>query len=137
MRIFRDIYKGDNRKNKLKDRFLTMLLLISIIIFISSSIQTLGKIKKVNEGVAEREDKLAGLQKKEEELKKKYEEVTSDEYMEKQLRNQLNLSKENEIVLILPPDEILIKLVPPDKAEELIDLTPNWKKWATLFGLYK
>ena len=114
-----------------------MLLLISIIIFISSAIQTLGKIKKVNEEVAEREEKLSELKKKEEELKEKYEEVTSDEYMEKQLRNQLNLSKENEITLILPPDEILIKLVPPEKVEAQVDLTPNWKKWAELFGILK
>jgi SMC interacting uncharacterized protein involved in chromosome segregation len=112
-------------------------LLISVIIFISSALQTLGKIKKVNEEVAEKEEKLAELKKKEDELKKKYEEITSDEYMEKQLRNQLNLSKENEIVLVLPPDEILMKLVPPDKVEEQVDLTPNWKKWAELFRILK
>ena len=135
MGIFNGIKRGENRKDKYKERFLTFLLLISIIIFISSAFQTLGKIKKVNEGVSEREEKLTELKNKEEELRKKYEEITSDEYMEKQLRNQLDLSKDNEIVLVLPPDEVLKKLVPRTQVEEKMDLTPNWKKWAKIFGI--
>lgn len=78
---------------------------------------------------------MAELKQTEEELKQKYAEVTSPDYIEKQLRDRLNLSKENEIVLVLPPDEVLKKFVPPDEAKEKADLTPNWRKWMNIFGL--
>ncbi len=91
----------------------------------------------MNKEVASRENQLERLKKEEEELKKKYEEITSSEYMEKQLRNQLNLAKENEIVLVLPSDEVLQKLVPPDEEEVTFDTRPNYRKWIDVFGLLK
>lgn len=89
----------------------------------------------MNDEVKSRENQLARLKKEEGELKEKYEEITSSEYMEKQLRNNLNLAKDNEIILVLPDDEILKKLVPPDVQEEGYDMRPNWKKWLDVFGI--
>lgn len=138
MKHLYSIKQEDNkRSNKIKDKVMTLLLLVAFVLFITSLTQTIMKIRKMNKEVASRENQLERLKKEEEELKKKYEEITSSEYMEKQLRNQLNLAKENEIILILPEDEILKKLVPSDIEETAYDIRPNWRKWADIFGLSK
>ncbi len=130
------IRKGNNKKaDRVKDKIMTLFLVIAVILFITSLMQTSMKIRKMNKEVASRENQLERLKKEEEELKKKYGEITSSDYMEKQLRDQLNLAKENEIILILPEDEILKKLVPPDAEEVAYDMRPNWKKWAEVFGI--
>jgi cell division protein FtsB len=127
----------DYKSDKLGSRLFNVVLVFSLVLFLASAVRTSGKIKKINKEITERENKLTELKKEEEEMKKKYEQVTSPEYMEKQLRNQLNMSKENEIILVLPQDEILKKLVPPDEEERSIDTTPNYRKWAELFGVLK
>jgi cell division protein FtsB len=123
----------NKRENRVKDKIATILLIIVSILFVTSLIQTIMKVRKMNKEIASRESQLDSLKKDEDALKKKYEEITSPEYMEKQLRNQLNLAKENEIVLVLPEDEILKKLVPPDDQEVTYDARSNWRKWYELF----
>jgi cell division protein FtsB len=125
----------DARENKVRDKIINLFLLIVVVLFIISLIQTSVKIRRMNDEVKSRENQLARLKKEEGELKEKYEEITSSEYMEKQLRNNLNLAKDNEIILVLPDDEILKKLVPPDVQEEGYDMRPNWKKWLDVFGI--
>lgn len=128
--------KTENLKElKLKDRLLTIFLLFAVFFFIASVINTSKKIKLVNKEVESREQQRAKLKEEEKDLQEKLDEITSEEYFEKQVRNQLNLSKENEIVLILPDDETLRKLVPKDVEEEASAPVPNWKKWADLFGV--
>lgn len=126
---------GKNQGYKVKNRLVTILLIISLFLFIGSVFQTSKKIQTVNKGVKDREKQLTKLRDEEKKLQEKYDEITSPEYMEKQLRNQLNLSKENEIVLVLPPDDVLKELVPPDDAEEEFDVKPNYQKWAEVFGV--
>lgn len=114
---------------------MTLLLFIAVVLFVVSLVQTSIKIQKMNKEVQSRENQLEKVRKEEEELKLKYEEITSSEYMEKQLRNQLNLAKENEIILVLPEDDVLRKLVPQDTQEEFDDIRPNWRKWMDVFGI--
>ena len=60
-------------------------------------------------------------------LKEYYE---SEEFIEEQARNKLNLSKEGEAVVILPPNvEELVGWEEPQKIPEI----PNWKRWWNLF----
>ena len=136
MRHLYSIKQQNNKRiDKIKDKVTTLFLVITFLLFVGSLMQTYRKIQKINKEIASRQNQLESLKKEEEELKKKYEEITSDEYIEKQLRNQLNLAKDNEIVLVLPPDEVLKKLVPPDEEEETFDIRPNWRKWIDVFGL--
>ena len=127
---------GKKGVSKAQNRIVTLLLIIFFMLFISSLSQTSKKIQKVNLEVTLREEELKKLKEEQSELKIKLEEITSQEYIEKQLRNELGLTKENEIVLVLPPDDILIKLLPVVE-EEVLEIKPNWQKWATLFGLYE
>ena len=61
------------------------------------------------------------------------EKVQSDIYIEKQMRDKLGLAKEEEVVIIMPDEEILRKLAPTYPEEEQTLPDPNWKKWAQLF----
>ena len=102
------MWKTDRTKltkaDRFKDRIITVALVISFLLFIGSISQTSKKIRIVDEEVADRQQELEKLKKEEAELKAKLEEVTSEEYMESQLSNQLNMARENEIVLVIPED---------------------------------
>ena len=125
---------GKKGVSKAQNRIVTLLLIIFFMLFISSLSQTSKKIQKVNLEVTLREEELKKLKEEQSELKIQLEEITSQEYIERQLRNELGLTKENEIVLVLPPDDILIKLLPVVE-EEVLEIKPNWQKWAEVFGI--
>ena len=135
MRHSHSLNQGVNKGvSKAQNRIVTLLLLVFFMLFISSLSQTSKKIQKVNLEITLREEELKKLKEEQSELKIKLEEITSQEYIEKQLRNELGLTKENEIVLVLPPDDILIKLLPVVE-EEVLEIKPNWQKWAEVFGI--
>jgi len=125
---------GKKGVSKAQNRIVTLLLIIFFMLFISSLSQTSKKIQKVNLEVTLREEELKKLKEEQSELKIQLEEITSQEYIERQLRNELGLTKENEIVLVLPPDDILIKLLPVVE-EEVVEIKPNWRKWAEVFEI--
>ena len=53
-----------------------------------------------------------------------------EEFIEEQARNKLNLAKEGETIVILPPNvEELVGWREENGPEEL----PNWQKWRNLF----
>jgi 2-phospho-L-lactate guanylyltransferase (CobY/MobA/RfbA family) len=73
------------------------------------------------------------LQRENRKLKRDLQEKESEEFIEKELRNKLNLAKKGEIVVVLPDEEILRKLAPERVEEEEALPDPNWKKWLKLF----
>jgi len=73
------------------------------------------------------------LKVKNSELQKKIEELGSEVYIESQIRNNLGLVKEGEIVVVLPDPELLRKLAPVYEKEEKESPVVNWKKWLNLF----
>jgi len=58
-------------------------------------------------------------------LKERLEFVKTDEFISEQARNELGLVKKDEYVVLAPP---------PGKREfeDILDNTPNWKKWLEL-----
>ena len=116
-------------KEKLPKYFLILLL----IIFSTSLAINIGKIKKFNKTISEKEEKIAKIKKENEEIKKKLEEAKSQEYIEKQLRDSLGLAKEGEIVVVLPDEDTLRNLAPKLEKEESTLPDPNWKRWLKLF----
>ena len=105
-----------------------------ILVLLISIVRNVSRIANLNKNIQEEEQSLVSLRKKNDELKKKVEEVKSDEFIEKQARDKLGLAKEGETVVVLPDGESLKKLAPlnNDESETLPD--PNWKKWEGLFG---
>ncbi len=88
-------------------------------------------IKLAYRRIDEAREILAQEQAKAEKLKAKWEEVQTREYLERVARNDLNMQKEGETVVVLTGEE---KQGPESKIgnqEETIE-EPNWKKWWNL-----
>ena len=110
------------------------LLIIGAAIFLTISlIRNIGGTRGSLDRIEKKEGEITGLERKNRELKETLEKVQNEAFIEKQIRDQLGLAREGEIVLVLPEDEVLRKLVPklPEEEEELPD--PVWKKWMKLF----
>ena len=103
--------------------------IILAISLIRNIISTRASIKTIEK----KEEEVKALEEEQKELKDKLNAVSTDSFTEKQIRDQLGLSKPGEIVLVLPDDQTLKNLV-PDMPEEEGELPPpNWKKWVNLF----
>jgi len=111
------------------------LLLLLCIVFALSLVKNIARIKNAQIRVEKMKERVDKLQKEKEELQIKVEEAKKQEYIEKQLRDKLGLSKEGETIVVLPDADTLRKLVPPIPEEEETLPDPNWKKWAQLFGI--
>jgi cell division protein FtsB len=111
----------------------TYFLIFLVFVFTSSLVQSIKRIKDVNSSVVGKESELENLQKEQDRLKKELERVQSDEYIEKQLRDNLGLAKEGEITVILPDSEIVKRFAPKLDTEEESLPDPNWKRWLKLF----
>ncbi len=105
---------------------LALFLTVSLIGNIASTQNTLKSVEK-------KEKEVQALADRNSELKKTLERVQSEAFIEKQIRDQLGLAREGEIVLVLPDENVLKSLVPklPQEEEELPD--PIWRKWLKLF----
>ena len=101
---------------------LVSLMLVANIIRLWSNIRERGNI------ISQAGDKLQAEEEKKEQLKRDLAKVQSLEYIEKEAREKLNLGKEGEYTVILPPIPTSVLPTPT-----IIDTSPNWKKWASLF----
>ncbi|MBI2103614.1 septum formation initiator family protein [Candidatus Woesebacteria bacterium] len=119
-------------KNRLKAY--RNLLIVGFAIFLTISlIRNIGGTQGSLERIEKKEREVNKLEEKNRQLKETLEKVQNEAFIEKQIRDQLGLAREGEIVLVLPEDEVLRKLVPklPEEEEELPD--PIWRKWVKLF----
>lgn len=121
---------------KLKNNFnwiSKIIVLVIGILVISSFIQGISLIRKSDQRIKEAKEKVEIEQKRNEEIKKALDEVTSDFFTEQTARDKLGLAKPGETVIVLPDKEVLRKLAPQRQVEEDVLPDPNWRKWLKLF----
>jgi len=109
------------------------ILVIFLIMLVLSLVRNIIKTRKANNLILEKESKVDKIRQENADLEKKIAEMKSPEYIERQIRNNLGLVKEGEVVIILPDEETLRSLAPKDEEEEEILPDPNWKRWLKLF----
>lgn len=80
--------------------------------------------------VSEEEERLGKLKKKNEELQKQYEESRQLDFIEKQAREKLNMSREGEVVVILPKLTSIPTPTPTPYRE-------IWQQWLKVLGFGK
>lgn len=119
-------------KNKIKG-YLNLAIIFIPLLLTVSLFRNVQRVNKAKERIKEAEEELVELEKEKEELEVRLEFVQSDQFIEKQLRDNLGLAKEGEVVVVLPDEEILRKLAPKHVEEEETLPDPNWKKWYKLF----
>ena len=122
----------DRIKDKL-DKFIVYLLLIIFALLSLSLYRNMARITKSKSTVDEAGERVNKLENEKKELEARLSEVSSEYYIEKQIRDKLNLTKEGEIMVILPPEDVLRKLAPKEEEKEAVLPDPNWRKWIILF----
>ncbi|OGM02253.1 hypothetical protein A2115_01995 [Candidatus Woesebacteria bacterium GWA1_41_8] len=113
--------------------YIRYLFIAFFILLTVSLARNVIRILKAGERVGEAEKRVEKLKVENEELKKRLETVGSEEYIEKQLRDNLGLAKEGETIVVLPDEETLRALAPRVEEEEETLPDPNWRKWLKLF----
>lgn len=118
------VKEGEKRKNWLK------LLALGVGIYL---VITLGKgvfeLRLAYRRIDEARQILTSEQARGEELKRKWVEVQTSGYLEKVARNDLNMQKEGETVVVLP--RIQESTNPGIQEREAVE-EPNWRKWWNL-----
>ena len=85
---------------------------------------------KKRERIENMEDKIEELALNSKELKERLEYVQSDEFVEKEARDKLNMAKEDEIIVVLPED---FKVPDFQASKDSTEDLPNWQQWLKLF----
>ena len=122
----------EKAKSKLKSYYIYLAIFLGFLLLLSF-VRNITKISDARKRIEKAESRVEKLGKENEEMERKLAEVKGEEYIEKQLRNNLGLAKEGEIVVVLPDEEILRKIAPSVPEEEDILPDPIWKKWLKLF----
>lgn len=112
----------------MKYKLVNWLLFLLSIAFVGNIIRTTTSLSGEDNIIKEAKDKLQKVTDENQNLKRQLAQVGSQEFIEKEARNKLNLGKEGEIVLILP--SISPFLTPPPIPA---DSSPNWQKWMKIF----
>lgn len=128
------IDKEGRKKPTFAAKLISIGLFILSILIIGAFFRNFSKLKKAKEKIAEKEREVNDLKKKNEENKNRLKEISSDSYIEKQLRDSLGMSKDGEKVIVLPDEETLKSFVPNIPQTVGVVEEPNWKKWLDFFG---
>jgi cell division protein FtsB len=111
---------------------------ISIIVIVIVAVSILTGLSKqiVNalssgQRLEEEANKVTKLTEKNNQLKQELLEAQSDDAIEKIAREELNLSKPGETVVVIPPE--LISKVIEDSKPKVEPKLPNWQGWLRLF----
>jgi cell division protein FtsB len=109
------------------------LIYVLLILLVISVYKNISKINQIYKRITEKEEDVKKLEEANKDLEEKVQESSNPDYIEKQIRDKLGLAKEGEIVVVLPPPEVLRKYAPVVEREEENLPDPNWKKWLHLF----
>ena len=107
--------------------FTILIIGIGLIINLSRDIL---RLLKAGERIEQAQFRVKELERENIELQELEEYYQSEEFIEEQARNKLNLAQEGETVVILPPN--VEELVGWQEEEKLPEI-PNWKRWFKLF----
>lgn len=107
--------------------FTILIIGVGLIINLSRDIL---RLLRAGDRIKQAQLRVEELEKEHLQLKELKGYYQSEEFIEEQARNKLNLAREGEIIVILPPNiEELVGWQEEEKPQEL----PNWQRWFRLF----
>ena len=116
-----------------KSKLLLTLILIFGTLQIVSLSRQLFSLLTAGGRLTKAQDKVERLKEGNEELKRQLDYRRSQEFLEKEARDKLNLAKPGETVVIVP-QELLGLYLPQDKNKETFqESKPNWVWWKEAF----
>lgn len=128
------IPKTGDLKPRLRKYANIVILFVAILLSISL-FKGVSRIRRAEDKISQTRDKIEKLEKENQELEVDLGLTENETYLEKQLRDGLGYAKENEIVIVLPDEEILRKLAPRLEVEQEDLPKKNWEKWAEVFEI--
>ncbi|MCX6725786.1 MAG: septum formation initiator family protein [Candidatus Shapirobacteria bacterium] len=114
----------------LRNKSLQVLIIIIGLVFIVNLSRNIFRLLQTTNQLKEAEQKVSQLEKETEALAKKKELYQSSSFIEEEARNKLNMVKEGETVVILPPN---FGQVIEGKGNQAQKPLPNWRQWLNLF----
>ncbi len=117
----------------MRNRLVYSFLLILSLYLIVSLTRSIWLFWQKRDVLKQAEIQVNQEMKKNQELTQQLSQVRTQEFIEQQARDKLNLSKPQETVVVVPPELVshlatYSGLISGQKEEE-----PNWKKWVKLF----
>jgi len=116
--------------NILKKKPIQILIIVIGIALIVSLSRSILKMFRAKDELKLAEQKIEELQKEAASLTEKKEFYQSEEFVEQEARNKLNMVKEGETVVVLPPN---LKEIIGGKEDQPLAPLPNWRQWLNLF----
>src|SRR3989337_2335861 len=115
---------------------LVVLALLLGTFFIITFARDLLDLLSSRERIAKEQAEVAQLEGEQQDLASELNQVMSDEFVEKEAREKLLLSKPGETVVLLPPDEHAGEKDSSQNSQDSEEKFANWEKWAQLFGFF-
>lgn len=106
---------------------------VLIVLLAFSTAGSLSSAARVKAQIKAEADKVAKMQKDNEELQNKVLMTQNGDYIEREIRNKLGLVKEGEAIVVLPDPDVLRQIAPKIMADQDVLPDPNWRKWLGLF----
>jgi cell division protein FtsB len=122
----------ENAKNKAKKIAGYLVWLLAALLLIST-FRNISRVAAIRSDVEKERQKLEKIKAENASLEAQIAKAQSSGFIEQQLRDKLGLVKEGEVIVVLPDEDTLRKLAPPQLIEENTLPDPNWKKWEKLF----
>lgn len=114
---------------KMKSRVLKIVIIVIGLSLIFNLSRDILRLIKASDQIRQAEQKVRDLEVEQRQLVEKKEYFQSEEFVEEEARNKLNMAKPGETIVILPPSSG----VAGDKNKGEQAKIPNWKKWWQLF----
>ncbi len=114
----------------MRKRITQWIIIIIGVSFIITLSRDILRLIKAGEQIKLAEEKLAVVGQKKEELLEKKDYYTSEEFIEEEARDKLNMARPGETIVVLPQN--LAELA-GRKEKEASEEIPNWQQWWRLF----
>ena len=110
-----------------------LVILFCVLLMISLG-RNIVRIKNAGDRIDQAQQRVDNLEEYKLELESRLAEAQSEFYLESQLRDGLGFVREDEVVIVLPDEEILRRIAPDIRDDiEMKQELPNWKRWLSLF----
>jgi cell division protein FtsL len=123
---------AENLKIKAK-RLLGYAIWVFVVILLISTVRNINSVRNIQSQVDSEKLKVEKMKEENAQLQAQINQAQSQDYIEKQIRNELGLSKPGEAIVVLPDPDVIRKLAPVTPVEEDTLPDPNWVRWEKLF----
>lgn len=109
-------------------RLANCFLLLLVLLLGVNIIHSWANLSQRGEIIKQTQENLEKAKEDNEDFKRQLAKVESQEFIEKEIRNRLNLVKEGEVIIILPSISPISSPTPTP-----VDTSANWQKWVKIF----